>query len=386
MNTERPERQQMKLSGKKSKSRIYVCHTLYHVYVSMLKEMVQFKGQGKADIALSDIFMDFGDLDKRLEGIDLFDNVRRLHEVRDTDIPGLMKYKENHNNILVHLFNRLIYTKKYGKAQDEFFDIDFTQYKDIYVYCDSDAIGYYLNYHHIPYHAVEDGLDCLRHSDAAHEDNEGHFEIKALLARYNLIFIQNGYSKYCLDMEINDDSFINYEFEKYKVVPRKPMEQALDSIQKRKMLEVFLPDADEITSKLKGCEECMLFLTEAYPDIASVREEVARRIIDEYCMGMKVVIKPHPRDNVDYEKLFPECVTITGKFPMEVLNFIEDIHFNKAISIISSAMASIGFVDEKINIGPHIWDKYELGESHALMSRAWDELHPGGGAYVMKEQ
>lgn len=357
------------------KNRIYVCHTLYHVYVSILKEMTQYKDAGKADIALSDIFMDFGELKNRLSEAKIFDNVYSLHEVSDINIPGLMKYKENHNNILVHLFNRLIYTKKYGKAQDKFFDINFKEYKDIFVYCDSDAIGYYLNYHHIYYHAVEDGLDCLKHSDAAHEDNAGHFEIKALLARHNLIFIQNGYSKYCLDMEINDDSFLKYHFDKYKVVPRKNMETALDSLQKELMLKVFLPDADKIKEKVKGSESCTLFLTEAFPDITSVREEVAREIMRDYIGEEKVVIKPHPRDDVDYEKLFPNSVVIHGKFPIEVLNYIDGIHFDKAISIISSVMGSINFVDEKFNIGPHIWEKYVDMPDLKLMCKAWDELH-----------
>ncbi len=49
---------------KKNRSRIYVCHTLYHVYVSLLKEMNRKDGKNeKADIALSKVFMDFGDLD-----------------------------------------------------------------------------------------------------------------------------------------------------------------------------------------------------------------------------------------------------------------------------------------------------------------------------------
>lgn len=366
----------------KTKKRIYVCHTLYHVYVSLLKEMTEFHEEGGADIALSDIFMDFGDLNIRLEKTPVFEHVYKLHEVRDENIPGLMKYKENHNNVMIHLFNRLIYTKKYGKAQDQFFTINFKEYQDIYVYCDSDAIGYYLNYHHIPYHAVEDGLDCLRHKDAAHEDNEGHFGLKAFLAKHNFIFIQNGYSKYCLDMEINDDSFISYQFDKYKVVPRKPMELALNSEQKKKMLAIFLPDAEEITKKLQGCEDCILFLSEGFPADKSVREKVAIEVVGTYCEGSKVVIKPHPRDDVDYEKMFPECVVIQGKFPIEVLNYIEGIHFNTAISIISSVMGSITFVDEKINIGPHIWDKYEPIEHHALMNRTWDQLHPDPEPYV----
>lgn len=363
------------------KPRIYVCHTLYHVYVSLLKEMTMYKAEQqkgkKADIALSDIFMDFGGLDKRLSETNIFDRVYRLHEVSDEKIPGLMKYKENYNNVLIHLVNRLIFTKKYGKAQDQFFDIDFRMYQDIFVYCDSDAIGYYLNYHHIYYHAVEDGLDCLRLSDAAHEDNEGHFKVKAFLAKHNLIFIQNGYSKYCLDMEINDDSYLDYQFEKYKVVPRKAMEEQLNGSQKQTMLKVFLPDAEQIAQKLAGCGDCILFLTEAYPDVTSIREKVAGEIIENYCKGYKVVIKPHPRDDADYVKLFPECVVVHGKFPVEVLNFIDGIHFKKAISIITSVMGSISFADEKINLGPHIWDRYEPAEKHFLMNQAWDGLHSG---------
>lgn len=370
------------MKPEKKRPRIYVCHTLYHVYVSLLKEMTMYQEDGKADIALSDIFMDFGDLDQRLSRADIFDQVYRLHEVRDRDIPGLMKYKENHNNVLIHLVNRLIYTKKYGKAQDQFFTIDFKQYQDIFVFCDSDAIGYYLNYHHIRYHAVEDGLDCLKHFDAAHQDNEGHFALKAFLARHNLIFIQNGYSKYCIDMEINDDSFIKYRFDKYKIIPRKNMEESLTSDQKRTMLGIFLPDADEIVHRLADCEDCILFLTEAFPNVTSIREQVAKEIIGEHCKGYQVVIKPHPRDDVDYEKLFPECIVVHGKFPIEVLNFIEGIHFKKAISIITSVMSSIRFVEEKINLGPHIWDKYEPEENHILMNQKWDELHPGGGAYI----
>ena len=32
--------------------------------------------------------------------------------------------------------------------------------------------------------------------------------MKALLASWNLIFIQNGWGKYCIDMEVNDISVL----------------------------------------------------------------------------------------------------------------------------------------------------------------------------------
>ena len=354
----------------KPKQRIYVCHTMYHVYVSLLKEMAlarESAGCGRADLALSRVFMDFGDLGERIQAEGIFDRVLALDERYDSDFPELMKYKKNHHNIVRHMINRMIYTKKYGKIQEAYIDIDFTQYEDIYVYCDSDPIGYYLSYKHIYYHAVEDGLDCLQNFDAAHVDNAGHFRLKAYLAAKNLIFIQNGYGKYCLDFEMNDCSVVPYRFEKYKEVPRKPLERALTDEQKQTMLRIFLPDAEKITAQLSGCGDCVLFLTEAFPPEEDVRIAVCGQILKEHCAGRRVVIKPHLRDDIDYAAYYPQCVVIRGKFPIEVLNFIEGVHFAKAVSIITSALDAITFADEKYNIGPQIWDAYEPKERHAFM-------------------
>ena len=43
-------------------------------------------------------------------------------------------------------------------------------------------------------------------------------------------------------------SHFDYTFQKYREVPRKPMERALNAQQKKTMLAVFLPDADSSTA------------------------------------------------------------------------------------------------------------------------------------------
>jgi len=354
-------------------NRIYVCHTLYHVYVSLLKEFV-INDNTKADIVLSTVYQKNWDIVEGLKNSKIFNEVHILNERYYQDIEGLDKYKKNHNNIIINMISRMIFTKKFGKAEGRYIDIDFRKYKDIYVFCDSDPIGYYLNYNHIYYHAVEDGLDCLKRFDAAHYDNRGSFKLKAFLAKHNFIFIQNGYSKYCIDMEVNDKSIFDYEFDKYKEVPRQALLEKISNEQKEKALKIFLPDADEIKKVLSECEDCVLFLTEAFPkDDESVRINVCKEILEKYCKGKKVLIKPHPADDINYDKMFPECVTIRGRFPIEVLNFLSDIHFSKGISIISSALDAINFVDEKINIGPYIYDSYEPLEKHAFMKVSWDK-------------
>ncbi len=178
---------------KKTKSRIYVCHTFYHVFVSILKEMkVQRETPScdyqRADIALSSISTDFENLGERLNRTGIFHEVFALDEKREDFFPELAKYRANYSNVLKHLINRMIFTKKLAKCEIPYMArIDFSAYEDIYVFCDSDPIGYYLNYRHIYYHAVEDGLDCLKNLDDAYVANSSHFKLKTWLSRRNVI-------------------------------------------------------------------------------------------------------------------------------------------------------------------------------------------------------
>ena len=51
----------------KKKDRIYVCHTFYHVYITLLKELnLPRTKRGKATLVLSRMSNDFGNLKERL--------------------------------------------------------------------------------------------------------------------------------------------------------------------------------------------------------------------------------------------------------------------------------------------------------------------------------
>ncbi len=76
-----------------------------------------------------------------------------------------------------------------------------------------------------------------------------------------------------------------------------------------------------------------------------------------------VLIKPHPRDVLDYRKLFPENIVLDGKFPMEVLNYIPDLRFRRVISVFTVVHA-IRFAEEIIYLGEDFMDQYEAPEMH----------------------
>lgn len=63
-----------------------------------------------------------------------------------------------------------------------------------------------------------------------------------------------------------------------------------------------------------------------------------RKILCNYDMST-VIIKPHPEDVVEYEKIFPECAILRDRFPFELCYFIK-IPFKKIISINSTSTMS----------------------------------------------
>lgn len=159
-------------------------------------------------------------------------------------------------NIFFNMLSRIRFTKEYARLEAPFVPVDLRQYEDIYVYCDSDPIGYYLNQNKIPYHAMEDGLNCLKNFDAARFDNRGMFGLKAFMSnRLNLIFVQNGYGKYCLDMEVNDISAIAHPCPKYIEVSRQALTDKLTAEDKEILIKAFVRDEARLKEQIKEANE-----------------------------------------------------------------------------------------------------------------------------------
>lgn len=351
------------------KKRIYICHTFYHVYIACLKELNKDSSKwGEASLMLSKMSNDFGNLKSRAEQTGLFAEVIEFDEKEESFFPELAPLKKDTGNLVKNMIQRIRFTKKFGKLLSPYVPVDLKQYEDIYVFCDSDPIGYYLSTHRIYYHALEDGLDCIRYYDTARYDNRGHFGLKAWMAAHNLIFIQNGYSKYCLDMEVNDISVLQYPCPKYIEKPRKELTENLSLQAKEMLVSIFVENKEELEGMLKqaGEDAKILVLTEPLCDLET-RKQIFRDIIDEFGSvdgkPANILLKPHPRDVLDYQELFPEHIVLDGKFPMEILNYVEGLVFDKVISVFTVPHA-IMFAKEKVFLGEDFMDKYEAPEIH----------------------
>lgn len=361
------------------KERIYICHTYYHVYISFLKECNLRKESkasrdkiGQATLVLSKMSNNFENLKQRVEKTGLFEEVIEFDEKREDYFPELATYRQDRGNLIANLLQRMKFTKRYAQLEAPFVPVDLKKYKDIYVFCDSDPIGYYLNQYRIPYHGVEDGLNCLVHFDAARFDNRGHFGLKVFLSeKLNLIFVQNGYGKYCQDMEVNDIAAIEAPCHKYREVPRANLVNNLSEEDKTLILQAFVRNMEQLEQQIEECKDIpnkVLVLTDPLCDLET-RKRIFQDIVAEYSKDAQIFIKPHPRDALDYREVFPELPIFDATVPMEMLNFMPNLHFKQVVTVFTE-LRGIQFADEVIRLGDAFMDKYEDPTVHNQNAQA----------------
>ena len=352
------------------KDRIYICHTYYHAYISFLKELALPKEKrGGATLMLSTMSNRFESFGERAEKTGLFEEVLMFDEKREDFFPELASLRQDKGNLVANLLQRIRFTKRYAELEAPYVPVNLREYGDIYVFCDSDPIGYYLNRNRIPYHAVEDGLNTLVHSDDARYDNRGHFGLKAFLSeRCNLIFVQNGYGKYCIDMEVNDIGAIAIPYRKYVECPRKNLTSRLTKEDVDLLMKAFVRDPEFLEEKIAECNSAggkkILILTDPVCEL-DVREKIFRDIIAVYEKEGQIFLKPHPRDLLDYAGKFPNYPMFDATMPMEMLNFVPDLHFDKVVTIYTD-LKGIEFADACVRLGDSFMDGYENADKHGF--------------------
>ena len=350
----------------KSKKRVYICHTYYHAYVAVVKELGLGKDRfGEADIILSTLSNDFGTLNVRLETSGIFGGVWFYDEKDENASEEVKAQHVDRSNIVANTLQRIRYTKLLGRLQEDYIPVDLKAYEDVYVFCDSDPIGYYLNYKKIYYHAIEDGLNSGLLDDQAYLANKKAFKFKLFLSKLGLIFIESGYGRYCIDYEVNDIK-ANHSVPPNAIeVPRRPMTEKLSDEDHKMLVDIFLENADDLRAKLTlrpQDKPFAMILTEPLCAM-DIRRDMFADIINMYKDTNRIIIKPHPRDMLDYEKEFTECIVIRDKFPMEVLNDLKGFKVEKIISVITQ-VDNVRFADEIVYLGLDFLDKYEAPEIH----------------------
>lgn len=135
------------------------------------------------------------------------------------------------------------------------------------------------------------------------------------------------------------------------------------------ILKIFNVNPDELTIAQK---KKVLLLTQPFNVIITEKEliEIYRDALKGYNQE-DILIKTHPRDNIDYQSVFKQYHVLKSPIPMELLSLL-GMDFEKAITISSTAIFSLPKETEKIILGHecHPTLLKELGTSTFLQKKS----------------
>ena len=142
------------------------------------------------------------------------------------------------------------------------------------------------------------------------------------------------------------------------------------------LTRMFISNIDELKSKLNTAKDSgkpnILILSEPLCQDLEIRKKLFKDMISEHGnvdgKEAQIVIKPHPRDLLDYEKEFSEHIILDSHFPMEILNFI-GAEFDKVVTVYT-VPSSIHCAKEKVYLGNDWMDRYEDPSLHAKVTNA----------------
>lgn len=303
------------------RNKIYICHTVYHVFIAMLKAF----RDGRTDILLVDTIINVQDLGKRLTSSGIFQNVIIINRKKAFG-RTIRTYLGNYIN------NRL--RKEKISINLSFLD----KYNEIFIFNDYSEMGDYLELKKIKYHLLEDGLDTFKRFDQYEDIGHGYRLKKILYALFKIPY-SVGQNKNCLDIEVNDDDGLKTNLMHPIIVQNRKV--LLEGLPKEYLQTIFEAFGVE---EINLSNNKLLLLTQVLKEILVVNNdneqiELYKNALLEYGGGYDIYIKPHPRDTIDYsdiEKSF-SAVCLDRNIPMEVYSLLPGMNFKVLLTYSSTA-------------------------------------------------
>lgn len=302
--------------------KIYICHTVYHVYIAMMKTY----GKYNSDIVLIDTIPNFESLSVNIEKVDIFKSVIIL----DRELVFGKRIRTFLGN---YINNRLRFIRIKKKLSF------FYRYDEIYIFNDYSEIGDFLEKAGIKYHLLEDGLDIFKQFDVYEDIGYGK-KLKRIMYKLFEIPYSVGMNKNCIDIEVNNSQNLRSALlHPIKECNRKQMLELIPRDYINKMISAFGAKPFPLSSNN------LLLLTQILKEILVVNSdkeqiELYRNALKEYKDRYNIYIKPHPRDYIDYSDLEKEfgAVCLDKNIPVEIYSLLPNMYFNIILTYSSTAV------------------------------------------------
>lgn len=322
--------------------KLYICECPYVLYKTLIERMGD--EENSYSLILSDVVTDMKPMVPVLRQSGLFERVEFFPSEPYRDYYDLYYFHIPASTVkraLVLLKNYLLMVSR----QKEFkeiafpFDLDFTQYDKIICTDLPYIINGYLSMNHMEYAITEHARYVYRKSFWTMQYSAFYAALD-LLDNMHILTGMRTSSRFCKEIIVNDAMELTRVIRRKKVTCWNVGEhiEALDAQQKDQIFQLY---AEAYGLKIdKDVTYDLLLTNPLYYASCLPSEEIQIQFYKDIIrdrFSHPVLIKPHPRDTVDYRKFFPECTVIDQEIASEVLNFSQNLRLGTVLTVYSTS-------------------------------------------------
>lgn len=255
-------------------------------------------------------------------------------------------------------------------------DLDLHCYDEILANDGVSTMNFILNFEKIPYVVSEHGRGNFKNKVPLHIIA---VHISILLDRMNIMVAYSGCSKYVKEVEVDriDDELVGY------IKKKKLRECRINQLEEKLTLEqkdiLYKTYAKAYDLPLEYSGEVDLLLTGPLArdkTVASEEDQINcyKDAVLQYCNdGNVLMVKPHPRDTVDYADIFPNALIVNKIVTAEVLSLSQSLKIDKVVTVYSTAISSFRNAKQQIMLGGEFLDNYHHLSKYAGIKVTADE-------------
>ena len=343
--------------------KLIICERPFMLYKALL---LQLNNENEdIDIVISNHMIGLEKLYLPLKNEHIFSNVFYFADdlyqeyIKDDKMSDFVEFP----NILFSWPKKFLKYKAYQKKAinlDLPKELDLKKYDEIIAIDGVSTINFHLNHEKIPYVVSEHGRGNFRNKVPLHILA---VYISVILDRLNIAVAYSGMSKYVKMVEVDStENLVGY-------IKKKPLRECRisdleNALPKEKRDRLYRIYAEAFGMPKEFNEEVNLLLTGPLAVdkiLASEKDQIDcyKDAVEKNCnKDEMLIVKPHPRDTVDYSTVFPNAVIIDKVVTSEILGFCENLRINKVITIYSTSLASFRNAKEVVMLGDSFLNNY----------------------------
>lgn len=328
------------------KNQVYVCGTVYHLLLSVLKTM-ETRGTGAKSLLL------INDFTPLLVG--LIPDLRRSGLFEDVvHVPFSTVIYLDHKTSGVS--RKLFRNASLIRSVEKYFDVHkyaaFIESAEINLFFSLGMSSAYfiLKFGHLYIRMLEDG-------ERNYFTRLGPMKIwrRRTLLR---TFVGEGNDHAVREIHVQSpDRLVQRVRHKGVKLDLRAMVNRLSQSDREVLIDLFLGD-----THVDVCGEGnLLVITQPLSEDRFISEEqkidLYRVIVEKFGVGKTVYVKQHPRELTDYSTCLGRPVSVINSgFPLELLDLLPNVGFDTGVTIYSSALHNCQCIKDKIFLGMH-YDK-----------------------------